>query len=568
LSVTLNEFPIPTADSGPNEITAGPDGNLWFTEGAGRIGRITPAGVITEFAIPTADGDPFGITPGPDGNLWFTEVVGNQIGRITTAGVITEFTIPTANSGPNHITTGPDGSLWFTESTANQIGRITTAGVVTGEFLIPSAVAEPRGITAGPDGALWFTESGNPDAIGRITTSGTFSPAAPFSVGNGPIGITTGPDGNLWFAGPLSNHVGRITTSGTLATFQTTRFPLEITTGPDGNLWFTEGAQVGEITPSGSITEFPFPGDESTPTGITAGPNGNVWFVEHGANKVGEVVLSTPVSGPDLAVSGTASSSVATGQKVTYTLTATNNGTAAATDVILTETLPAGATFVSATGGATPVSGVLTFPLGNLVAGATASVTMVVTSPAAGTLTNQARVSSNQADPTPADDSITQFTTVSRATGPVVTSVHQFGFHAQRTSLTLTFDQPLNPERAQDPGNYQIVALGGSRRNIRVRAAVYDAATRTVTLSPVRRLNLHDLFRLTVIGTGPDGLTDTSGNLLDGQKNGDPGSNFVTIVTAADLVLTTVNPALLREFRKIVSSQASILGESGLDRTG
>ena len=87
---------------------------------------------------------------------------------------------------------------------------------------------------------------------------------------------------------------------------------------------------------------------------------------------------------------------------------------------------------------------------------------------------------------------------------------------------------------------------------------MYDAAARTVALSPVRRLNLHNLFRLTVIGTGPGGVTDSFGNLLDGQKDGDPGSNFVTIVTAADLVLTTRNPAILRAWHKIVSSQASL----------
>jgi len=39
---TITEFPIPTAKSGPNGITAGPDGNLWFTEEAGnKIGQIT-----------------------------------------------------------------------------------------------------------------------------------------------------------------------------------------------------------------------------------------------------------------------------------------------------------------------------------------------------------------------------------------------------------------------------------------------------------------------------------------------------------------------------------------------
>jgi hypothetical protein len=67
---------------------AGPDGNLWFTEQVGnRIGRITPAGVITEFSVGlTANSRPFGITAGPDGNLWFSEFAGNQIGRIPRPG--------------------------------------------------------------------------------------------------------------------------------------------------------------------------------------------------------------------------------------------------------------------------------------------------------------------------------------------------------------------------------------------------------------------------------------------------------------------------------------------------
>jgi streptogramin lyase len=38
---------------------------------------------VTEFPLPTANSIPAGITAGPDGNLWFTEFNGNQIGRIT-----------------------------------------------------------------------------------------------------------------------------------------------------------------------------------------------------------------------------------------------------------------------------------------------------------------------------------------------------------------------------------------------------------------------------------------------------------------------------------------------------
>ena len=50
---------------------------------------------------------------GPDGNVWFTESIGNKIGRITPAGVITEFTIPTrppTPSGSRRVPTATSGS--------------------------------------------------------------------------------------------------------------------------------------------------------------------------------------------------------------------------------------------------------------------------------------------------------------------------------------------------------------------------------------------------------------------------------------------------------------------------
>jgi streptogramin lyase len=40
------------------------------------------SGKIREFAVPTAGSSPSGITAGPDGNLWFTEPGGNKIGQL------------------------------------------------------------------------------------------------------------------------------------------------------------------------------------------------------------------------------------------------------------------------------------------------------------------------------------------------------------------------------------------------------------------------------------------------------------------------------------------------------
>src|SRR5258708_19338942 len=87
---------------------------------------ISPIGTLTEFTLPTPKSEPYGITAGPDGDLWFTEFQGNQIGRITPIGTLTEFRMTTPATSPNGITRGPDGNFWFTEDLGNKIGRIKT----------------------------------------------------------------------------------------------------------------------------------------------------------------------------------------------------------------------------------------------------------------------------------------------------------------------------------------------------------------------------------------------------------------------------------------------------------
>jgi len=80
-----------SAGSSAQEITAGPDGALWFTEdvqlnngnSGGKIGRITTSGTIVESSDGISDGSsPDGIALGPAGNLWFTEYNGNRIGKL------------------------------------------------------------------------------------------------------------------------------------------------------------------------------------------------------------------------------------------------------------------------------------------------------------------------------------------------------------------------------------------------------------------------------------------------------------------------------------------------------
>ena len=178
----MTDFPV---DGYALNITAGPDGNLWFTNPAdfyrdGRIGRITPSGVVTQFQVPTnpnnGGSEPWGITTGPDGNIWFADVW-DQIGKVTPAGEITMFVLPGPGPGSTHsvtsplgITTGPDGNLWFTVNFASRIVRMTTQGERTG-YALPAPFSGPNAITTGPHNTLWFTEDGaNGVAANRIGT--------------------------------------------------------------------------------------------------------------------------------------------------------------------------------------------------------------------------------------------------------------------------------------------------------------------------------------------------------------------------------------------------------------
>ena len=73
--------------------------------------RITTAGAVTSYTAASVSG-PDGITAGPDGALWFTDLDNNSISRITTSGSITTYT-KTGIFQPISVTAGPDGALWF-----------------------------------------------------------------------------------------------------------------------------------------------------------------------------------------------------------------------------------------------------------------------------------------------------------------------------------------------------------------------------------------------------------------------------------------------------------------------
>lgn len=209
--------------SAPAGITAGPDGKMWFTESYGsvsKIGRFNATAVdsgyvssIVDFDVKAGTSGPYWIAAGPDNQLWFTE--GNDyIGTITTNGTSPNAYALAGNSILNgQITTGPDGALWFTEQNPNagySIGRSTTGGSITLPHTFSNKFTEPTGIVTGPDGDLWFAEYCN-DAIGRFDpTNKTLVEFTLPHTTSYPWGIVKGPDGALWFTESFGNRIGKL----------------------------------------------------------------------------------------------------------------------------------------------------------------------------------------------------------------------------------------------------------------------------------------------------------------------------------------------------------------------
>lgn len=136
----------------------------------------------------------------------------------------------------------------------------------------------------------------------------------------------------------------------------------------------------------------------------------------------------TTISGADLTItSHVATPDPATaGSELSYSITVSNLGPDTASDTVLTDTLPASTTFVSASGnGATCShnSGVVSCNLGSIIKNGTRTLTLIVTPGTEGTIANTVVATDrNGSDPVPSNNTSTIQTTVQAATQSVATT--------------------------------------------------------------------------------------------------------------------------------------------------
>ena len=114
-----------------------------------------------------------------------------------------------------------------------------------------------------------------------------------------------------------------------------------------------------------------------------------------------------------------------------------------------------------------------------------------------------------------------------------VQSIERIANGKHPTSIVLSFGQALDPGRAEGLANYSLFLVKKrphhrppKETSVKIKSAVYDPTSMTVTLTTKRKLNKIGEYSLTVSGTG---VTSLNGSPLAGS-NGVPGTNYTIIL--------------------------------------
>ena len=227
----------------------------------------------------------------------------------------------------------------------------------------------------------------------------------------------------------------------------------------------------------------------------------------------------------------------AAGLTLVYTISASNSGPEAATNVTLLDTLPANVTYVaSSTAQGSPPSlanGVITKNFGTIAPGASVTFYLQVLTKAAGFYTNFAGIYSPDAPSAAPAFASASFSVPS---GPSVVGVDGLNRNGQ---LLISFDEALDPGTATNKANYQLVALGkagkGPNKAVSISSIAYNATNHTVTLTPNQALDPTQYYQLVVIGSTKAGIADTLGRRLVSPQYSAPGANFAPVFLAGTL---------------------------------
>jgi uncharacterized repeat protein (TIGR01451 family) len=357
------------------------------------ITKLNPAGsglVYSTYLGGSDDDEGYSLTVDADGNAYVTGLTTSADFSITSGAFDTGYN---GNEDAFVAKVNPDGSELVYST---YLGGSTVSGGTGndwGDSIVVDAAgnAYVAGRTASSDfpttaGAYDTTRNSGDAFVTRVNPAGTglvYSTYLGGSDNDWGYGIALDAAGNAWVTGYTYS-----------ADFPTTAGAIDSSYNGSGDAFVTR------INPGGSgLSYSTWLGGSGYDEGneITTDAAGNIYLTGRTASTnfpttAGAFDTSSNGGSSDayvtklvlpLMLTKAAPAAVLASQPITYTLTVTNTGQVTATNLVVTDTLPAGASYIS---GGTQVGGVVSWNLASLGVGQSASVSLVVT--ATTTVTN------------------------------------------------------------------------------------------------------------------------------------------------------------------------------------
>ena len=320
---------------------------------------------------------------------------------------------------------------------------------------------------------------------------------------------------------------------------------------PSVGTWSAPNWTVGSLTNGQSATlSIVATVNASGPYANTAIISGN----DPDTDSANNTATVTPIVETNLLVTKTASSGTHNvGDNVTFTITASNSGPSNATGVKVTDTLPAGYTFVSAT----PSTGTWLAPewtIGNLANGANTTLTIVAKVNATGSYANTASITGEQNDPTPGNNSGSATPTVNHV--PVANNddlsaspLNEDGANGTVNVLSNDTDPDGNPiAPVNGAGQFTVdldPALSGIQTTYSDGKGVWTLNTSTgiVTFNPADNYNGTAIITYTLCD--PFGLCDNADITFVVNSVNDNPVAVNDVYTVAEDATVTLNPLAL-----------------------
>jgi uncharacterized repeat protein (TIGR01451 family) len=437
-----------------------------------------------------------------------------------------------------------DGSFWAANEFANTeavadwgtaIANFTLAPPVTADLAVTNS--GPSAVTAGTNATYIITLTNNgPNAAQNVVLSDTLPTGAVFASMTAAAG---NPDSFT-----LSQSGGTVTETATAAMTSGHSDTFTLVVSAPSSL--ANGAAFNDTASVSSSTTDPTTGDNT-------------------ATITGSVATSA-----DLAVANSGPSSVTAGTNATYTITLTNNGPSNAQAVVLSDTLPTGAVFVSMTAAAgNPDSFTLSQSGGSVTETATAAVasghsdtfTLVVSAPSSlangAAFADSASANSSTADPNTSNNSASVTGSITTSADLAVTNSGPTSVTAGTNAtytITLTNNGPSNAQgvvlsdtlptgavfasmtaAAGNPDSFTFAQSSGSVTET-ATAAVASGHSDTFTLVVSAPSNLSN-------GAAFNDSASASSSTADPNTSNNSATVNGSITTSADLAVTNSGPS-------------------------